>query len=191
MVDEEMKDEEIKDEEIKGETEATSGKKGGLVGWIITFAIAIMCAGGGYGLSGLFAKVTPDKVDVEAEAEKEKTAAYMSDDPDSAKPWIFELDPITANLNEPGSTRMVQVTVVLELAAAMDQTEGEKFLKEKVIHLRDWLGTYLAGMKLIQVKGSSSQSRMKVDIQESFNNKLFPDSKPLVQKVMLKDFIIQ
>jgi flagellar basal body-associated protein FliL len=186
-----MADEEIKDEVAKDKTEATSGKKGGLVGWIITFAIAIICAGGGYGLSGLFAKVTPEKVDAVEDAKKSEIEAILSDSPDSAKPWIFELEPITTNLNEPGSTRMIQVTVVLELAAEMDKIKGEEFLKERVVHLRDWLGTYLAGLKLIQVNGSSNQSRMKVDIQESFNEKLFPDSKPLVQKVMLKDFMIQ
>lgn len=46
-------------------------------------------------------------------------------------------------------------------------------------------------MKLSQVKGSVNQSRMKVDIRESFNEILFPDTKPLIQIVMLKDFIIQ
>lgn len=186
-----MADEKIKDEGAKDETEATSGKKGGLVGWIVTFAIAIICAGGGYGLSGLFAKVTPEKVDAVQDAKKSEIEAILADSPDSAKPWIFELEPITSNLNEPGSTRMIQMTVVLELSAKMDQTKGQEFLKERVIHLRDWLGEYLAGLKLIQVSGGSNQGRMKVDIRESFNEILFPDSKPLVQVVMLKDFMIQ
>ncbi|MCF7956034.1 MAG: flagellar basal body-associated FliL family protein [Phycisphaerae bacterium] len=186
-----MADKEIKDEGVKDESESTSGKKGSLVGWIITFSVAIICAGGGYGLSGLFAKVAPGKVDSAEEAKKSEFEAILADSPDSAKPWVFELSPITANLNEPGSTRMIQVTVVLELAAEMDKVRGEDFLKERVVHLRDWLGAYLAGLKLIQVSGSSNQSRMKVDIQESFNGKLFPDSKPLVQKIMLKDFMIQ
>ena len=186
-----MAEEKNKDEASKDGKEVASDKKGGLVGWIITFAVAIVCAGGGYGLSGLFAKVAPEKVDPAQEAKKSEVEAILTDNPDTAKPWIFELDPITANLNEPGSTRMIQVTVVLELAADMDEENGKEFLKERVIRLRDWMGTYLAGMKLIQVKGSSSQSRMKVDIQEGFNGILFPDSKPLVQKIMLKDFIIQ
>ena len=185
-----MANEETKGEGAK-ETEATSGKKGSLIGWIITFAVAIICAGGGYGLSGLFAKVIPEKGDEAAEAKKSEIEDILTEDSESAKPWIFELEPITSNLNEPGSTRMIQMTVVLELGAEMDKVKGEEFLKERVIHLRDWLGTYLAGLKLIQVKGSSNQSRMKVDIRENFNEKLFPDSKPLVQIVMLKDFMIQ
>jgi flagellar basal body-associated protein FliL len=183
-----MADEEKKEEESK---DATSGKKGGLVGWIITFAVAVVCAGGGYGLSGLFAKAAPEKIDPEVEAKKDEAEAYLSDDPKGAKPWTFDFKPITANLNEPGSGRMIQVTVVIELSSDMDQTRGEDFLKEQVIRMRDWLGTYLAGLKLEQVNGSSNQTRMKVDIRENFNGILFPDTKPLIQRVMLKDYIIQ
>lgn len=182
-----MAEKENKDE--SKETEATSGKKGGLVGWVITFVVAILCSVGGYGLSGLFAKAAPEKIDPEVEAKKDYADRYLADNPD--KPWIFQLDPITANLNEASATRMIQLTVVLELSEEMDKVKGEIFLKEKVIHLQDWLGTYLAGMKLMQVKGGSSQSRMKVDICENFNSILFPDTKPMIQRVMLKDFIIQ
>ena len=188
-----MADEEKKEEpkEESKDKESTSGKKGGLVGWIITFVVAIVCAGGGYGLSGLFAKAAPPKVDKEVEAKKAEAEAYLSDSPKGAKPWTFPLEAITSNLNERGATRMIQVTVVLELSADMDGEKGKKFLEEKVIHLRDWLGTYLAGLKLEQVSGSMNQTRMKSDIRENFNEILFPDTKPLIQRVMLKDFIIQ
>lgn len=140
MADKEKKE---KSKEESKDTESTSGKKGGMVGWIITFTVAIVCAGGGYGLSGLFAKVAPPKVDPEVEAKKAEEAKYLADKPD--KPWIFELKPITANLNEQAATRMIQITVVLELSADMDKTKGEEFLEEKRIRLRDWLGTHLAG----------------------------------------------
>lgn len=182
-----MADEEIKEE--SKDKEAKSGKKGGLLGWAITFGVAVICAVGGYGLSGLFAKVAPSKTDQVDEAKKAEELKYLAENPDKA--WTFELDPITSNLNERGATRMIQVTVIIELSDRMDKTKGQEFLNDKVIRLRDWLGTYLAGLKLEQVSGSSNQTRMKVDISENFNEILFPDTKPLIQKVYLKDFIIQ
>ena len=109
---------------------------------------ALVCAAGGYGLSGLFAKAAPPKDT--SNVEKSETEEYMSEDVEGAKPWPFELQPITANLNEPGATRMIQVTVVMELSAEMDETKGREFLEGKVIHLRDWLQTYLAGLNLEQ-----------------------------------------
>jgi len=186
-----MADEEIKDE-VSKDKEAASDNKSGLVGWIITFAVAIVCSAGGYGLSGLFAKAAPAKSDETANSENtDETNDLITEDLEGSKPWQFELQPITANLNEPGATRMIQVTVVMELSAEMDETKGREFLDGKIIHLRDWLQTYLANLNLEQVKGGHNQSRMKVEIRESFNEELFPDSKPLVQRVMLKDFIIQ
>ena len=185
-----MADEEVKKEESK-DKEASSGKSKAIVGWIITFTIAIICAAGGYGLSGLFAKAAPSKVEEAPEGEVAEAEAYLSLDPDAAKPWPFELKPIVANLNEPGSTRMIQVAVVMEISGDMDEELGKEFLEEKKLYLRDWLGTYLAGLNLEQVKGASSQNRMKVEIKEDFNEILFPDSKPLINRVMLKDYTIQ
>lgn len=183
MADEEAKKDESNDKEV------SSGKSRSLIGWVITFVVAVVCAGGGYGLSGLFAKVAPVKdADI---PESEKVQDYISESPDEGKPWIYELDLITSNLNEPGSTRMIQFKAVMELSPEMDEERGKVFLEGKKLYLQDWLGTYLLGLNLSQVSGSSSQIRMKVEIRESFNEILFPDTKPLVNRVMLKDYIIQ
>jgi len=170
-------------------TEGTSGNKGSLIGYIITFVVALVCAGGGYGLSGVFAKAAP-KPDLEIEEKKAEEEKYESENPD-AGPWLLELQPITANLNVVGVSRMIQLTIVLEMSAKMDEVKGRAFLEKKTIHLRDWLGTYLAGLNLDHVKGSANQSRMKVEIKESFNEILFPDTTRHIQKAMLKDVIIQ
>jgi flagellar basal body-associated protein FliL len=189
MADEEEKKDKSKDE--SKDIDASPGKGKAIIGWVITFTVAAICAGGGYGLSGLFAKVTPEKVVEVPDSEKSIEELYGPEDPESAKPWNFELKPITSNLSEAGSTRMIQVTVVLEISADMDETKGREYLEGKKLHLRDWLGTHLASLNLEQVAGGPSQNRMKAEIKESFNEILFPDSKPLVGRVMLKDYIIQ
>jgi flagellar basal body-associated protein FliL len=120
-----MADEKEENKEEIGGKEATSGKKGGLVGWIITFAVAIICATGGYGLSGLFAKNETKAPEGTVDGGgAEEGPDFTSADPDAAKPWTFELETIIANLNELGSTRIIQITVVIELYPEMDQTKG-------------------------------------------------------------------
>lgn len=185
-----MAEKEIKNDESK-EKDSESGKKKGLVGWIITFTVTVICTAGGFGLSGLFAKAAPTGVEETPKVEKSEIEAYLLEDPSAAKPWIHELTPIYANLNEPGSTRMVQFAVIMEISEEMDEVLGEEFLLKKDVYLIDWLTTYLAGLNLQQVSGSSSQNRIKVEIKENFNEILFPDTKPLINRVMLKGFTIQ
>ena len=169
--------------------------KGGLLGWIITFIFAVGCAGGGYGLSGLFAKAAPKAAVKNTSETTEEVPDEMSkiyaENASELQPWIYEFDQIIANLNVPGGSRLISVTPVIELSPEMDKVEGELFLEKKMVYLRDWLQTYLAGLTLEQVQGSTSQARMKVEIKESFNEILFPDSKPLITRVMLKGYTIQ
>jgi flagellar basal body-associated protein FliL len=185
MADEEAKKEEVKDKEAK------PGKGKGLVGWIITFVVVVACSVGGYGLSGLFAKTAPEETETVAKGEELETDPFPVIDPSIAKPWTFEMEPIVANLNEPGSTRMIQLGIVLDMSRDMDEVLGTEFLEEKKLYLRDSLMTYLSGLNLEQVSGSSSKNRMKVEIKEDFNEILFPDSKPLLNRVMFKGCTIQ
>ncbi len=189
MADEDDKKDKAKDE--SKDKDASPGKSKAIIGWVITFTVAAVCAGGGYGLSGLFAKVAPEKIVEVPDSEKSIEELYSPEDPETAMPWNFELKPIDRNLNEPGATRMVRVTVVLDISAEMDETKGREYFEGKKLHLRDWLGTHLASLNLEQVAGGPSQNRMKAEIKESFNEILFPDSKPLVDRVMFKDYIIQ
>lgn len=186
-----MADKEIKKDKAKDESkdkEAATGNKS-LIGWVVIFAVAIVCAGGGYGLSGLFAKVAP-KIE-ETIPDTEKAVPWIAENPEMGKPWTHELELITRNLNEPGATRMIQFAVVMELSEEMDEELGKEFLESKKMYLQDWLGTYLSNLNLLQVQGGSSQNRMKNEIKESFNEILFPDTKPLVNKIMLKGYILQ
>jgi len=194
MADEENKDQK-QAEDNSTESNDSPGKKGLIISWILTFMVAGLFAVGGYGLSGIFAKA-PESVN------SEETAIADSDVPpeladkivkDTAglPSWTHELEePVIASLDEPGVTRMIRVTVILEIAPDLDQITGKEFLMEKTVYMRDWLQTYLCGLNLDQVRGSTNQARIKVDIKENFNEILFPDSKGLVNRVMLRDFAI-
>jgi flagellar basal body-associated protein FliL len=120
--------------------------------------------------------------------EKEKGAKVH----EPGKPWMFDkLDSVVANLDEPGVTRYVRVSVILEMSPDLDFIEGEVFLDEKKIVLQDWMTTYLAGLSLEDVRGSRNLNRIKREVLDQFNKLLYGSDKPYVEKVLFKEFAVQ
>ena len=106
--------------------------------------------------------------------------------------WIYEkMDPIVANLDEPGVSRFVRVTVILEMNKNIDIDGGMAFLDEKKIVLQDWMTTYLAGLSLEDVRGSRNLTRIKQEVLEHFNQILFDQGKPYIDRVLFKEFAVQ
>ena len=44
--------------------------------------------------------------------------------PGSDKTWFYDLDPMVANLNEPGATRYVSTTLTLEISESLNEERG-------------------------------------------------------------------
>ena len=162
--------------------------------WLIMAAIVIAGAAGGFALSQLVASTGPDETETaQADQQNGNTKSFTDivANSENASVWTYELDPVIANLDEPGVTRYVRTTITLELSPEMDQANGEPFLGEKKVLLIDWLTTYLAGLSLEQVRGTSSLSRIKKEIRDHFNELLFPESKPFIRRILIKEFAVQ
>lgn len=198
-------------------TAQTSGK-GGLLVWVITGVVIVAGATGGFALSQLMGS-TAAAHDPNAPAEagpaekfnpyhgaptaqkaesghggghgaKKAEASNVSQTLEGS--WIYDkLDPIVANLDEPGVSRFVRVTVILEMNKNIDVTGGMAFLDEKKIVLQDWMTTYLAGLSLEDVRGSRNLTRIKQDVLDHFNQILFDQGKPYVDRVLFKEFAVQ
>ena len=175
------------------------GKKSssfGLSTWIILVAIIFAGATGGFALAQLIAGSTSEPV-VEEKPQDGKPAEVQTFEDlvakadANAKPWVYELEPVVANLDEPGVTRYGRVAITIELSAEMDPEKGAIFLDEKKLLLRDWLTTYIAGLSLERVRGTRNLSRIKKEIRDHFNELLFAESKPFVQTILFKEFAIQ
>ncbi len=204
MADEEKKEEAPKEEAPKEEApkeKATAGKSGddgpgfGLVTWLILGGIVLAGATGGFALSmllaggGQSANATANVMAVE-DAEPVKDFESMISEQGGQK-WSYDLDTVVANLDEPGVTRYLRATITLQLSAEMDEEQGEEFLDGKTLELRDWLTTYFAGLSLERIRGTRNLSRIKKEIMDHFNEILFPESKPFVKGIFLKDFAVQ
>ena len=88
-------------------------------------------------------------------------------------------------------TRYVRVVVSLEMSPEMDREKGEGYLEERKLALRDWLTTYFAGLSLEDVRGTRNLEKIKRQIQDQFNEILFPNGKPYVQRILFKEFAVQ
>ena len=96
-----------------------------------------------------------------------------------------------ANLDEPGVTRYARVAVTLELSGDMDEDAGTAFLDDKKALLRDWLTTYIAGLSLERVRGTSNLARIKKEIRDQFNELVFAETQPFIVNILFKEFAIQ
>jgi len=162
--------------------------------WIIMAVIVAVCAGAGFGLGRLFA--TPAKTETdETPQQKQPTQIEDLKADDSAtgseQTWFYNLEPVIANLDVPGVTRYVRAALTLELNLKVDQSKTTAFLEQKKPLLTNWLTIYLASLPLEDIRGDRNLKRIQTQILDAFNEKLFPDAKPQIKKILFKEFAIQ
>ena len=186
-----MADEEKK--EAAGKSD--DGPSFGMVTWLILVGIVLAGATGGFALSMLLAgggQSADVKANVEAMEEAEPTKEFESMIADrGGKKWQYDLETVIANLDEPGVTRYLRATITIELSNEMDERKGLPFMDSMALELRDWLTTYFAGLSLERIRGTRNLSRIKKEIRDHFNVILFPETKPFVEGIFLKDFAVQ
>ena len=187
-----------KQEETEAEGDDKSqktGKIGGLLPWIIMAVIIIVCAGSGFAVGRLFGGAGPADTDESTEQDQLTQAERLKADDskkESQATWYYDqLEPVVANLDEPGVTRYIRVSLTLEIDSAIDQKKAIAFLESKKPLLKNWLTIYLASLTLEDIRGDSNLKRIQSQIRDAFNEKLFPDSKPQIKYVLFKEFAIQ
>jgi len=173
-------------------------KKSSMMIWIVMLLVMIISAGAGIGIGQLFGGTSPTEETQPQETEKvdplEEIAVKETDgksDKTALKSWYFELEPVMANLNEPGATRYVMTTLIIEVNPNVDKEKGAKFLKEKSYPIKDWLTIYFAGLALEDIQGDKNLKEIQNYICEMLNEKLFPNAKPQIQHILFKEFAIQ
>ena len=189
-------DDTANENEAQKSDKETSGS--GILQWIIMAVVVFVCAGAGFGLGRLFAgygqpqsplpsqqtepaPIPPAQKTVEdAPAENSKGIWYYND-----------LEPVAANLNVPNATRYVRVTLTLELSSDLAEEQGRKLLDAKKPALKNRLTLYLASLSIEDCTGTKNLMRIRSEILDAFNQELFPDSKPQIRKIYLKEFVIQ
>lgn len=188
-------------EKQKKAEQESSPKKNSKLGlhWVIMAAVVIACAGLGFGLGRLFAgsgrsratETSPSHSATPDQPENSKSDVPDLAGKDSHKTWYYDLEPVVANLNEPGVTRYIRVSLTLQINSEVAQKKGIAYLEEKKPVLTNWLTIYLAGLSLEEIRGDRNLKRIQSYICDAFNEKLFPDAKPQIRRILFKEFAIQ
>ncbi len=197
MADKEKKknEEEPKKQEDDKKSESTEKKAllAGLLPWIIMAVVVIVCAGIGIGLARLFGESGTTEP---AQQQQEQGDPFKELKADSSKAragsiWYYPLEPVVANLDEPGATRYIRATLTLGVGAEMDKKKGTEFLNEKIPILINWLTIYLSNLTINDATGAANLRRIQSQILDAFNEELFPNSRPRIEKIFLTEFAIQ
>ena len=190
----------IKEQEEQQDSKAEVSDKKSLIArflpWIIIFVVVLICACAGLSVGRLFAgSGTPKGAETGSESGESAEIENLKADKDSAKApakvWYYDLDPVVANLNEPTVTRYVRASLTLEMRGEMDVKKGTAFLDEKKPILINWLTVYLSSLGLEDIRGDKNLRSIQSQIRDAFNEKLFPDSKPQIMQVLIKEFPVQ
>ena len=190
----------IKEQEEQKDPKAETSDKKSLIArflpWIIILVVVLIGAFAGLSVGRLFAgSGTPEASESgsksDAAARIEELKADNNSAEDSAKVWYYDLDPVVANLNEPTVTRYVRASLTLEMSAEMDVKKGTAFLDEKKPILINWLTVYLSSLGLEDIRGDKNLRSIQSYVRDAFNEKLFPDARPQIKQVLIKEFPVQ
>jgi len=168
----------------------------------IMAVVVASSAGAGFGLGRLFGGSAGGGPSAAAPAEgprlegtqagAEPTGTQLASATQSASGgWFYDFEPVVANLNEPGVTRYIRVTLTLQINAELDQKKGAALIEQNKPLLKNWLNIYLASQSLEDIRGNRNLQRIQSEILDAFNEKLFPDAKPNIRNVLFKEFAVQ
>ena len=181
-------------EETSGKVKSEKRTVGGRLQWIIIAVVPVICAGAGFGLGRLFGgSATADTVQSSGQAGQTQAPPARTDgsEKDSQKGWYYDMEPVVANLNEPGATRYVRVALTLEISNELDQKKATAFLQANAPLLKNWLTIYLASQTIEDLRGDRNLRRIQLEILDNFNEKLFAGVMPQIKHVLFKEFAIQ
>jgi flagellar basal body-associated protein FliL len=159
-----------------------TGTLGKILKLLLPVGVIVVFAAAGYFASGLGG---PAEAGGAQEAESPTTQpskAYGEDDPDQTH---YDLEPIVINLNEPQVTRYLRVIFSLAINDD-DYSAAEADIIKKSHEMNNYLIIYLSNLSLEEVRGKKNINRVRREVQDSLNDRLWPGGKPLIASVSLK-----
>ena len=163
-----------------------NGKLAKILGILLPVGIFVVFANAGYFASGL---------NVPAPAGAEQTEAVPDSDnstggDDDKVQFHHDLEPIVVNLNEPQVTRYLRVVLSFAIIDK-DRSDAIETIEKNAEDMKNWLIVYLSDLSLEEVRGAKNINRVRREIQDSLNERLWPGKRPLIADVRLKEWIIQ
>jgi flagellar FliL protein len=97
---------------------------------------------------------------------------------------VVALDPFVVNLDEPGTSRYIKVTLQLELA----NPEAEHSIEKSKQLIRDMILSHLSGLKLADCLGATAKEKLRTDMVAKLTTILGPNK---VRRMFFQEFVVQ
>ena len=194
MADTDETKEQEKQEDSKAEKSDEKSSRGGFLQWIIVAVVVVLFVGAGFVLarlvtgSGTTGTAGSSEQDQSVQVEDLTVAGSATD---SQKTWYYHLEPVVANLDVPEVTRYVRASLTLEISSEVDEKKCTAFIGGRIPILTSWLTIYLSSLSLEDIRGDKNLRRIQSQVLDTFNEKLFPDSKPQIKHILFKEFAVQ
>jgi len=181
-----MADENVDVQEQQAE-ENNSGGGGKLVTILVILNTLLILAGGGY---FMFIKKDPPPqiinkaMDKKAKDNKKKVEEEDEDTKEFGD--SHEYKGVIVNLNEPGGSRMLKISIVFEFKAKKKKLKDA--LTKREAQIRSTIIMYLSGLSYVQTTGSANKELILKTIKKKVNSVL---TEGKVRKVFFKEFVVQ
>lgn len=96
---------------------------------------------------------------------------------------VVALDPFVVNLDEPGTSRYLKITLELELPP-----HGEEALVKSKQLVRDTILSHLSGLHVKDTLGAEAKDKIRTDLMTKLSRLLGPDR---VRRMFFVDFVVQ
>ena len=188
---EEKKDNDAKDE--PKEQAAQSGAKISVLTWLIMAVVIAVMAGSGFVLGRLLAgSSSPETTDTSQANPQTQEIVPSGPDTGSKDTWYYnDLESVVVNPDEPGATRFVRVGLILEMSSGLSEEDTATLMVAKKPLLMNWLNLYFKSLTLEEMGNDSDLRRILSQACDAFNEMLFPDAKPQIKRILIREFNIQ
>lgn len=165
---------------VKAAAGETSGKRSLVILLGMSLGVAALAVGGGFILGKVMAGGGPSSQPTTAATEKPGPDQFV----------YVDFDPVTVNLNERNLPRYVRVAITLAIKKDND-SEARSMIEKGNPELKSWLTVYLSGCSLEDVRGPKNLNKIRREVEENFNQQLWPAGPSLIDHVLLKEFAVQ
>ena len=186
-------DTDAKKKDEKNKQPEQAGSKINIMTLIIMAVIVVFLAGSGFVLGRLFADPsTPETTESPQEDTKTKEVVPDNSQINSQDNWYYsDLESVVVNPFEPGATRYVRVGLILEMSFELNESEASILIENKKPLMISWLNVYLKGLTLSEMENDKDMKRILSQTCDSFNEILFPEAKPKIKRILIREFNIQ
>jgi flagellar basal body-associated protein FliL len=169
--------------EVAAQGKPRSGKK--KLVWIIVAVLSIVS---GAALPVVLAAAGLMKHTEEPSADSQPAKKKKKEK--QVEPAIVPFGDVAVNLSESRMTRYLRVKIVLQVNAT-EVPEFTKQLEKRKPVMKDWLIGHLSGKSLKDVAGTVGVKRCQREIQERFEELLYPEGDGVEFEVLFEEFVVQ